>query len=303
MASDAILETALAAETIALIVDRALTKYKIDREQAEAIVAQTILKHDKFSRLLETESSLKNIQKTRGFGEVNRGARQRMYYELRRYNKDIDLQKKLVHRLEQAARDPNWPGGDRRQLIQRLAHSHVSTRERLKNLDEFFQRLFDITGGPGTIIDIGCGMHPLVFPFDGRGKSVRRYAALDKDEICISALSAYSGLLRENLLCPLRWNIKDGWRTVRDKTGIQRFDAAFMMKLVPVIFRIERKLLEILKETPAVTWVLTGSKTSMTKHAAIEKRERGIIKRFIDQSGKKITGEFSLDEEFVLIVE
>ena len=41
----------------------------------------------------------------------------------------------------------------------------------------------------------------------------------------------------------------------------------------------------------------------MTKHDSIERRELKIINRFIDEAGRKITNQFSLEEEFCIIVE
>ncbi len=45
-----------------------------------------------------------------------------------------------------------------------MAH-HLSTRERLPILSEFYQQIFAITGKPQTILDIACGLNPLALPW------------------------------------------------------------------------------------------------------------------------------------------
>lgn len=294
---DFILETGLAAEVIASIVDKAVKKYKIDAETAAGIVMETMEKHPKFIQLLEQELPLKEILKTRVYDEVSNKARRRIYYELRQYHKDIEARESLI-----AALSTSSPGADYKDIITGLAQSHVSTKERLSSLDSFYQELFKYIAAPASIVDVGCGLHPLLFPFTGAENSVTHYVALDKDKTSISALEAFSKLLDKNILQPMNWNIKEGWRAVQERTAIRRFDAAFLLKLVPVVYRIQRSLLDILVETPAQTWVITGSRTSMTKYVEIEKRERRIIKQFIQQSGKQIIGEFSTKDEFCIIV-
>lgn len=300
--SISILETGLAAEVIASIVDKAVKKYKIDPETATGIVLETMEKRPKFMRLLEQELPLKEILKTRVYDDVDHEARRRIYYELRQYHKDIADRESSIAALSLSASSPSSPAADYRDIINRLAQSHVSTKERLSSLDTFYRELFKYIGAPASIVDVGCGLHPLLFPFSGAGNSVTHYVALDKDKTGISALEAFSKLPDKNILQPINWNIKEGWRGVQERTGVQRFDAAFLLKLVPVVYRIQRGLLDILLETPAQTWVLSGSRTSMTKYVEIEKRERRIINQFIQQSGKQIIGEFSTEDEFCIIV-
>jgi 16S rRNA (guanine(1405)-N(7))-methyltransferase len=45
-----------------------------------------------------------------------------------------------------------------------MAH-HLSTRERLPILTEFYQQIFAITGKPQSILDIACGLNPLALPW------------------------------------------------------------------------------------------------------------------------------------------
>jgi 16S rRNA (guanine(1405)-N(7))-methyltransferase len=42
---------------------------------------------------------------------------------------------------------------------------HPSTRERLEIVDEFYERIFAITGRPSSMLDLACGLNPLTFPW------------------------------------------------------------------------------------------------------------------------------------------
>ncbi len=58
--------------------------------------------------------------------------------------------------------------------------AHASTRERLEILDEFYERIIAITGVPGSIVDIACGLNPLAIPWMGLPERAS-YVAYDID--------------------------------------------------------------------------------------------------------------------------
>ena len=45
--------------------------------------------------------------------------------------------------------------------------SHASTRERLRILGDFYQRLFEKCGKPGMLLDLACGLNPLSWRWMG----------------------------------------------------------------------------------------------------------------------------------------
>jgi 16S rRNA (guanine(1405)-N(7))-methyltransferase len=57
---------------------------------------------------------------------------------------------------------------------------HSSTRERLPVLDQFYTRIFRVTGWPTSILDLGCGLNPLALPWMGLAPGAR-YIGLDID--------------------------------------------------------------------------------------------------------------------------
>ncbi|MFC2046397.1 16S rRNA methyltransferase [Chloroflexota bacterium] len=65
---------------------------------------------------------------------------------------------------------------------------HISTRERLSILDRFYSAIFEVTGRPHSILDLGCGLNPLSLPW--MDPEVRfQYMPLDIDEARIHFLN------------------------------------------------------------------------------------------------------------------
>lgn len=57
----------------------------------------------------------------------------------------------------------------------RILGLHLSTRERLPYYEEIYQKIFEVTGEPSSILDLGCGLNPFSFPFMNL-KDARYYA-------------------------------------------------------------------------------------------------------------------------------
>jgi len=67
---------------------------------------------------------------------------------------------------------------------------HASSRERLGILDRLYPRIFEITGKPSTVLDIGCGLNPLTLPWMGLARDAQ-YVAIDADCEIVSLVSLF----------------------------------------------------------------------------------------------------------------
>lgn len=70
---------------------------------------------------------------------------------------------------------------------------HLSTRERLPIMEQFYTRVFGKTGVPESILDVACGLNPLAFPWMGLPVPVNYYA-YDIHEPRIEFLNRYFAL-------------------------------------------------------------------------------------------------------------
>ena len=67
-----------------------------------------------------------------------------------------------------------------RAACRQILDLHSSTRERLPILERFYPAIFEATGRPGSILDLGCGLNPVALPWMGLSAGAR-YIALDID--------------------------------------------------------------------------------------------------------------------------
>jgi 16S rRNA (guanine(1405)-N(7))-methyltransferase len=74
-----------------------------------------------------------------------------------------------------------------------ILQSHLSTRERIPILSQFYTKVFEVTGVPDSLLDIACGLNPLSLPWMGLPQSVR-YHAYDIHEPRILFLNQYFAL-------------------------------------------------------------------------------------------------------------
>jgi hypothetical protein len=91
-------------------------------------------------------------------------ARKGIYYQLRRYKGDSADIAQLCELLRQnAGKSPD--SGPVAQIVSELLAAHVSTVERTPYYKDFYSNLFAAISPPKSILDIGCGLHPLSYPF------------------------------------------------------------------------------------------------------------------------------------------
>ena len=279
-------------ELVKLISGNALKKYRIEPGKAREIINHTLMKYPGLNKLLEKYPDVKLLRRTSAFDEINKNAKKTIYYYLRTYHQGSDEQKALIEKIRKSHIS------EKKELAIDLAATHSSVKERKSSLDEFYNKLAPYLDQAKNIIDVGCGLHPLTFPFNNF--PVERYLALDNNETSTDILKIAKSALEIKELTVKKWNISEGWQDVRKKN--QNFDLAFLMKLVPAVLRQDKELEKILLETPAETWIISGSKISLTKKQSIEKREHKIINKFIEKSEKQKTEEFSIAGEFCIIV-
>ncbi|MHB8192014.1 MAG: class I SAM-dependent methyltransferase [Bellilinea sp.] len=63
-----------------------------------------------------------------------------------------------------------------RPVCREIMESHASTQERVPLLDHFYERLWAVTGIPGSVLDLACGLHPFGLPWMGLPQTTRYYA-------------------------------------------------------------------------------------------------------------------------------
>lgn len=276
-------------------VARILKQYRIEEEAARELVEGCFEREKRLREWIEEGKSAAQIQRTRVYDEAAVAAKRTAYQELRRYSADQERQAELIAELERAGDEPTV-----QRAVGELVRTHASTRERLAAKDAFYAKLRELVGSPRTILDVGCGLHPLMYPLGAEGPET--YVGVDKDAASIAAVEAYRRSVKGCRMLGMRWDIREGWGPVLTTAGVSEFDVAYLFKVVPVVQRQEAELIEVLAKTPAKRWVLTGSAVALAKKQDIARREKGALLRFCKEAGVEVREEFVVGEEIGVVV-
>ena len=121
--------------------------------------------------------------------------------------------------------------GELRACCRRLFARHASTRERLPYLESFYPSVFAGLPPVRRLLDLACGLHPLALPWMDLPP--------DAEVLCCDVLEDLVAFLGDFLpLLPLRAGAEA--RDVLSGLPAGPFDAAFLLKILPSLERIER---------------------------------------------------------------
>jgi len=227
--------------------------------------------------------------------------------ELPRARNADDAVKRVKRRLHQAvgafrprATSPRavaWPAHDAvalRAACRDTMRAHASTRERLPHIDRFFAPIWERTGVPGRLLDLGCGLNPLALPWMELGEV--DYVAVDADA---AALRTVAGFL-EAIGQPHRIEAHD---LVRDHPTMDA-DVALLLKLVTTLDRQDpdaaHRLLGALRVRHAV---VSFAARSLGGRGGRERTYRERLDRLISESGRvREVTEASVPNELVFVL-
>lgn len=282
-----------------------LERYRAEPEHARRVLLE-VLDRDvalakELAKLERKGRPVAQVARTRAWKQAVSRARKRLYSELRRYvAREVDLgtlSKELAVAVET---------GDavaREQVRQRILEGHASTRERIGGSRDFEEALLAELDGVGSIVDLGCGVHPLMFPF-ARLPSLQRYLALDRDPGCIQSCAAWAEVVSPGVLDARRWSLQDGCASLAADAGLGDdgvFDVALMLKFLPVLARQHRNELPLLSALPVRRWIVTGSAVALAKHEDIGRREGRVIQRALEELGLRVERRWQAGEEIAFV--
>lgn len=127
--------------------------------------------------------------KARSAKELEQAVREKLHNIVAAYLGDPDYAAEAAHL------DAAFAGGPEpvKAACRALLSSHASTRERLPGLEEFYPRLFAVTGVPQVVLDLACGLHPFGLPWMGLPAGCSYYA-YDLHQPRIELINHFLGL-------------------------------------------------------------------------------------------------------------
>lgn len=156
---------------------------------------------------------------------------------------------KALEEAKQSGTETEW-----KTSCLRLLASHASTAERLPFLEEFYTRIFALIPPPQTILDLGCGLNPLTFPFMPL-PTTTTYRAGDMDTEMTAFVSGFlrlAGVHGEGFLCDLLTPI--------DVEALCKnpVDLVFLFKVLPLLDQWDKSAAPaLLRDLPAKTIVVS----------------------------------------------
>jgi Ribosomal RNA methyltransferase (FmrO) len=292
----------LLARLAAGLADQVTARYRIDRADAIAMILADWEGRPRLVAAAASASSPAEVRRLRVYRDAAAATKRDIYHRLRRYRAAETAFDDAVRAF--AGLPPGSPPDLVAERATAIAAAHVSTAERLPHLSEFMAALTAAAGTFETVIDAGCGVLPLLFPFDSPACSgVREYWAMDKDHRAITALREYARVRADQRIRPVHWNIADGWQPAAAAGLPARCDLGLLLKVVPVVRRQEPGLLRTLAEIPADRLVISGSRMAMAKRRDIERRETRELQRFCAEHALTEIGRFRTADEICLVAQ
>lgn len=261
-----------------LMLDRILTEqavricktYKISLDEAKKQLAAKLTQNSKLTELIDNSTDLSKIHKNKEFKNILKQVKKDIYYSLRTYQRESED----------------------------IQDTHTSTQERKLFITDFINQLDGYLQSATIILDIGGGL--FVTSFDlAKYNNIQEYIWLDKDAISYEKLKKYKE--EKNIPSLKLFNHSIGQHPWEYYTKAP-VELALMLKLIPVVARQEKDLLQVLASVPAKNILLTGSKEALVKKTDIQKREDTVIKQFINLTHKQIQTKLDIPNEFGYVI-
>ncbi len=174
--------------------------------------------------------------------------------------------------------------------------THASTRERLRDLPDFYPPIWEITGMPARVLDIGCGLGPLGLPWMGLDRTAC-YDAVDADRRPLDTVAAFLGLVAP----PHRVEARD---VVAD-AAFEPADVALLLKLVTTLDRQDDDAAErLLDRLPVRHAVVSFTRRSLGgRGRGMERTYRERLARLVERVPRvQQVAERSVPSELVFVL-
>ena len=154
-------------------------------------------------------------------------------------------------------------GGKTDAQLENLLNKHASTRERLplSDMDALYARIFDLTGVPGHVLDMACGINPIYLAARGV-----RVTGVDISGAAVRLVNAFGEVYGQScdaLCADLLCGVPPG-----------EWDAALLFKILPLLERQRRgAALDVMRAVNARALVISfptrtlgGRNVGMAEH-------------------------------------
>ncbi len=258
-----------------------------------------------------TAEIIDRVLRSSRYRDVDRSLLSRLATEeLARARNADDAVKRVKRRLHQAvgafrgsSRDArlaeSWNGdladpGFRSACADAL-RAHASTRERLPDLERFYGAIWDHTGIPRSLLDLGCGLNPIALPWMGIGQA--EYIAMDVDHRPLDTVESFMTMVGQ----PHRIESRD----LVSVPPTEATDVALLLKLVTTLDRQDAhaatRLIRALDARHAV--VSFAARSLGGRGKGMERTYRDRLERLVSDAERvSAVAEASVSNELVFVL-
>ena len=181
-----------------------------------------------------------------------------------------------------------------RDLLLPLLRLQTSTNERIPLLPEFYSRIFELTGTPNTVVEYGCGVNALTYPWMGDGIT---YTGFDVDTELMNFINDI--FTKMNVSKKAQVKLGDLLDGVYEKADVTLF-----LKVL-VLFERQREGVSrgILEAVPSRYIVVSFPTKSITgKERGMKKHYTELFAELVEGTGWK-TKSVEFESEIVFIID
>lgn len=166
---------------------------------------------------------------------------------------------------------------------------HKSSKERINFYEEFYKKIFEVTGKPGSIIDIACGLNPISFEMMGLSKETK-YMALELNQNDADAINEFFS----------RWHINgNAFRHDITKEPIKlSADIAFAFKIFDIV---DNKVTERIIKELDVKWIAASFSTKTISRKDMRFKRRAGFQKMLRRLGLKYST-LEFENEIVYLI-
>ncbi|MBD3361521.1 hypothetical protein GF358_01885 [Candidatus Woesearchaeota archaeon] len=178
-------------------------------------------------------------------------------------------------------------------LAKELLSLHPSTKERLEMYPHIYKKIFAITGKPKKILDLGCGMNPISYPYM---KTKAKYYASELNKKDCEFLNKYFKITGINgKAFPL--DLKKPLLLKK----IPAVDVCFLFKVLDTIEKKGHKLAEEIIKNVKAKWVVASFATQKLGGRPMQYPYRGWLERMLERIGYEYKIIKEINEIFYVI--
>ena len=214
------------------IVNKIISKVKekkelsnIENSYVKNILRKELAKNTKLVDFLK-EHELKTLNRSSKYKELIKKIRahlRRVYGVF--VAESSEKREKLLEKLTNTQ-------GNRKEIHKKLLETHLSTKERVPHYKKIYQKIWEFTKKPKIILDLGCGLNPLSFPWMNLNRV--DYLAVELNKKDCEFLNRYFKIIKDS---GLHGNAKaiDLTNEIKKIESLPKSDVCFMLKILDTI--------------------------------------------------------------------